>query len=51
MNQLIFYIIFSYLFEIGVSTGPGKIPWHNIVFAPIFMPLALGRFCAYMINK
>jgi len=37
-----FYIVFSYLFVIGVSTVT-NMPWYNKLFAFFFFPIMLGR--------
>ena len=52
-NSTIFilYCIISYLFEIGCSTVPNGSNWYNFLFAPIFMPIKIGRGLANLCSK
>lgn len=43
MKELLLYCIISYLFEIGCSMIPHGTNWFNFIFAPIFMPIKIGR--------
>ena len=47
----ILYCIISYLFEIGCSTVPNGSNWYNFLFAPIFMPIKIGRGLANLYSK
>lgn len=51
MTELVLYCIISYLFEIGCSTVPNGSNWYNFIFAPIFMPIKIGRALAYLCLK
>ena len=51
MEGLILYCIISYLFEIGCSIVPHGTNWINFLFAPIFMPIKIGRGLSIMIGK
>lgn len=44
MEFLYFYIVFSYLFLIGARSVK-KLPLWNNLFAPIVLPIILGRMC------
>jgi hypothetical protein len=41
-----FYIAFSYLMLIGMRTS-ANIPFWNIIFAPIMLPVLLGRWFSH----
>lgn len=50
MTGLVLYCIISYLFEIGCSLVPKGTNWYNFLFAPIFMPIKIGRYLALTIK-
>lgn len=51
MAGLVLYCIISYLFEIGCLDVPFGTNWYNFLFAPIFMPIKIGRGLANLMNK
>ena len=44
---MIYYIIFCYLFMIGVKLEDETVPNWNILFAPIIIPIVLGKWVAH----
>jgi hypothetical protein len=50
-NLLYFYIIFSYLFELGASSIKNGSNWWNFLLAPIILPIKMGMYYAHMISK
>lgn len=50
-QTLILYCIISYLFELGCSLAPEGTNWYNFIFAPIFMPIKIGRGLALLLIK
>ena len=50
-DGLIFYIAFSYLFEIGCATQPNGSNWYNLLLSPVMLPIKLGMYMATTINK
>ena len=49
MTTLILYCIISYLFAFGTLMAPDGSNWYNFVFAPIFMPIQIGRALAILL--
>ena len=43
---LAFYIVLCYLFDFGALTVKNGSNWWNFIFAPIFVPIKLGRILA-----
>ena len=39
-----FYLFFSFLFVMGVSLADSKIPFWNLLLAPITFPMILGKW-------
>jgi len=50
MGLLYFYIGFSYLFQIGSAINK-PLPTWNILFAPLLLPMALGKAFSIIIEK
>lgn len=48
---MIAYCVISYLFEFGTSTVPNGTNWYNFLFAPVFMPIKIGRALALLLTK
>ena len=38
MEYLYFYVVFTYLFDLGTSMIKNGSNWYNFLFAPIFFP-------------
>ncbi len=51
MTLIWFYVVFTYLFEIGCITVKDGSNWYNLLLAPIFMPIKIGRYYAYQMLK
>ena len=48
---IIFYCVIAYLFEIGASMHPDGSNWWNLLFAPIVVPIHMGRYMAYTLDS
>ena len=50
MNFIIFYLVFTYLFEIGLFTT-GESAWLNLLLAPLLFPITIGRGLGLLIRR